>query len=68
MEIMHFRIEQFSDEQSNFLMGGTALETDQGQIKESLKPQKAELKIKGLLENDVVYTLRKFAKITDILL
>ena len=30
---------QFSDEKSNFLMGGSALKIDQGQVKESVKPQ-----------------------------
>ena len=63
---MHLRIGQFSDEQSNFVMGGSALKIDQGQIKESVKPQKTEVKIKEMLENDVRYTLRNLAKITDL--
>ena len=32
---MHFRIGHFSDEQSNFVMGGSALKIDQGQVKDS---------------------------------
>ena len=41
MEIMHLRIGQFSDEQSNFVMGGSAWKTDQDQVNESIKPQKS---------------------------
>ena len=54
-------IEQFSDEQSDMVMGGSALKIDKGHVKESVKPQKAEVNIKELLENDVRYTLRKLA-------
>ena len=59
MEIMHFRIGQFSDVQSNFVIGGSAMKINQGQVKESIKQQKAEVKIKELLKNAVRYTLRK---------
>ena len=59
--LMHFRIGQFSDEQSNFVMGGSALKIDQGQVKESVKPQKAEVITNELLKNYVRYTLRKLA-------
>ena len=68
MEIMHFCIGQFSDEQSNLVMGERALKIDQGQVKESVKQKKTELKIKELLENDVRYTFRKLAKMTFIFL
>ena len=54
-------IGQFSDEESNLVIRGSALKIDQGQVKESVKPQKAEVKIKELLENDVRYTLMKLA-------
>ena len=68
MEKMHFRIGQFSDEQINYVIGGSPLKINQGQVKESVKPQKSWSKIKWLLENDVRYILRKLAKMTDILL
>ena len=61
---MQFRIGQFSDKQSNFVMGRSAMKINQAQVKELVKQQEAELKIKELLENYVRYTLR----ITDSLI
>ena len=49
MEIMHFRIWQFTDEQSNFV-GGSALKIDQGQVVESVKLQKQKRKLKNYLK------------------
>ena len=52
MEIMHFCIRQFSDEQSNFVMGGSALKFDQGQVEESVN-KKYGSENKELLAKDV---------------
>ena len=51
-----------SEEQSNFVMGGSA----NVRLKNQKNNKKAEAKIKELLETDVRYTLRKLAWMTDI--